>query len=127
MKQIDAIPVACNDREECERRRARAAENAELLTLQVRQRFDRRIFSDKDHVDRREHTVDHDEVFPFASRRGHGRETGKADVHFTLRNHEVKIGRAERLDFIRLQSNLVEQTVPFHDEIDEFLGAWNEA
>src|SRR5262249_16154743 len=70
--------------------------------------------------------INHDQVFAFASSCRHCRETTEADVDFALRNHQMEIGRAQRLDFVGLQADLIQQAVPFHDEIDELLRAWNE-
>src|SRR5215831_6529547 len=91
MKEIDPVPVARNDGKKCEGCRARTSKGAQLFAFQIAQRFDRRVLSDENHVDRRENAIDHDQVLALAPRRSHRRETTKSDIHFSLGNHEMEI------------------------------------
>src|SRR5262249_38328273 len=123
MKKIDAVPVLRQHGEKSESSRARAAKHTEFFTFQVRQNFNGRILPYEDHVYWRENAVDNDDVFAFAARRRHGCKSAEADVDFSFSDHQVQIRGAQRFHFIRFEPNLIQKTMAFHNEIDEFLRA----
>ena len=127
VKKVDTIPLLCENRQKDKRRGAWSAKDAEFLAFEIVEGLYRGVLRHEDHVHRREHAVNHDQVFAFASRGGHRGESCKSDVDLSLCDHEVQIGRAEQFQFVGLQIELIQNAMSLHDEIDKALGSWNEA